>query len=36
MEMGDWDMPYAGLLWDQVKECGMKLEEVENDEENFS
>lgn len=22
MEEGDWDCPTAGLLWDQVKECG--------------
>lgn len=25
MESGDWEQPYVSLIWDQVKECGIKL-----------
>lgn len=25
LEEGDWEFPGGGLLWDQVKECGINM-----------
>lgn len=27
LESGDWEAPSGGLLWDQVKECGINVYE---------
>jgi len=26
LEQGDWESNHCSLLWDQVKECGIKME----------
>lgn len=27
MEQGDWDSEHLSLLWDQVKECGVNMDD---------
>ena len=27
LKMGDWNSNYLSLLWDQVKECGINMDE---------